>query len=256
MLSASQNPTSPEMHRREAEVAAALPRALPVPELLGAHDDGEWVTLVFEEVVGVPPNQPWTLPQLGSTFRALDEVAALATPCPVDGLRPFAEQHRLAFSGFRALAGGKSATDGLDGWTRRHLDRLAELESEWESAAAGGSLVHSDVRADNLVVAADGGVVIVDWPHACVGAAWLDKLCMLPSVPLGGGPSPALVEAELRPFGGIEVDVVDRVLVALAGYFTHRGYQPDPVGLPTLRAFQRAQGDISRRWLAERLRLD
>lgn len=79
---------------------------------------------------------------------------------------------------------------------------------------------------------------------------------MLPSVGLDGGPSPAEVEAALDLFGEVDATAVDRVLVGLAGYFTYQGSQPDPVGIPTLRGFQRAQGEIARCWLAERLKLD
>jgi hypothetical protein len=45
---------------------------------------------------------------------------------------------------------------------------------------------------------------------------------------------------------------VDAVLAAFAGFFTWNALQPPPPGLPTLRAFQAAQGEVARRWLAER----
>lgn len=254
-VSPSQNPLSPAMHRREAKVAALLPASLDAPRLLQVVDDGEWVTLVFEEVDGAPPAQPWTLDGLASTFRALDDLVEAATPCPVPDLPSFAQQHEASFTGFRRFASGESSAANLDEWTKHNLPLLAELESEWQEAAAGDSLVHSDVRADNLLVRPDGTMVLVDWPHACTGADWLDKLCMLPSAALDGGPTPDVVEQRLDPFGGVERDRIDRVLVALAGYFIHQGLQPDPIGLPTVRAFQRAQGDVARRWLAGRLQL-
>lgn len=255
-VSADQNPDSPQMHRREARVASALPAGLPVPELVTAVDDGHWVVLVFEEVDGVPPRQPWTLEELGATFAALDALAALTTPCPVTGLASFAEMHADHFDGHRRLAGGDPMVGTVDPWTRRHLDLLAELEARHPAASAGGTLLHSDLRADNLLVRPDGSVVVVDWPHACVGAAWVDKALMLPSAALGGGPSPAQVEQALDPFAGADPEAVDAVLVAFAGYLTVRGAAPDPPGLPTVRAFQRAQAEVTRAWLRHRLRLD
>lgn len=48
---------------------------------------------------------------------------------------------------------------------------------------------------------------------------------------------------------------VDVFVVALAGYFTRRSLLPPPPGLPTVRAFQAAQGRIARGWAADRLRL-
>ncbi|MFI7404394.1 aminoglycoside phosphotransferase family protein, partial [Streptomyces sp. NPDC049541] len=43
-------------------------------------------------------------------------------------------------------------------------------------------------------------------------------------------------------------------LAALAGYFVAHALQPPPPGLPTLRAFQRAQGDTALAWLRRRLK--
>ncbi len=57
----------------------------------------------------------------------------------------------------------------LDGWSARHLDRLARLEAEAPAAAVGDTLLHLDLRADNLLLTRDR-VVVVDWPHARVGA--------------------------------------------------------------------------------------
>jgi hypothetical protein len=41
------------------------------------------------------------------------------------------------------------------------------------------------------------------------------------------------------------------ILCALAGYFTSQALLPPPPGLPTVRAFQAAQGQVARRWLAD-----
>ena len=39
---------------------------------------------------------------------------------------------------------------------------------------------------------------------------------------------------------------------AMAGFFTAEGLRPAPPGLPTLRAFQLAQGEVAQRWLSYR----
>jgi Phosphotransferase enzyme family len=255
-VSPDQNPDSPRLYRDEASVAARLPRAVPVPRLLTVIDDGHWVVLVFEEIVGTPPPLPWSLPKVASTFAALDAMADAATPSPVEGLPTFADRHRESLCHLRRIADGDPAIDRVDAWTRKHLDVLVRLEAEWEDASIGSSLVHADVRADNLLVRPDNTVVLVDWPHASVGAPWLDKVLFMPSIGLDGGPSPIEVEARLRPFRRVDPDAVDRVLAALTGYFTVHGTDPDPPGLPTVRAFQRAQGAVSRTWLAHRLQLE
>ncbi len=73
-------------HRREAVVTAALPPGLPVPTLLATVDDGGWVVLVFNEIDGEPPRQPWEMADLAATFDALAQLSAATTPCPIAGL--------------------------------------------------------------------------------------------------------------------------------------------------------------------------
>jgi aminoglycoside phosphotransferase (APT) family kinase protein len=253
--SPDRNPDSPAMHRREARITAALPADVAAPALFHVHDDGHWIVLVLEDVVGHPPATPWSLVDLAATFAALDQLAARTTPCLVPGLRPLSETLAGSFTGWRRLAGGDGLADRLDAWSCRHLDRLAALEDGWATAAAGEALVHGDVRADNLLVRPDGTIVLVDWPAAAIGAPWFDKAYLLPSVGLNDGPAPAHVEHRLRPFAGVDPDMLDRVLAALLGYFTHQALLPDPPGIPTLRAFQRAHAEVTRTWLAARRRL-
>ena len=89
--------------------------------------------------------------------------------------------------------------EGLDTWSSRHLEGLAELESSWDIAVRGDSLVHGDLRTDNLLIA-EGGPVVVDWPSAAVGAPFIDLLGLLPSLHLDGGPPPAEI-FETHPIG-------------------------------------------------------
>lgn len=62
----ARNPDSPGMHRREAQVLAALPASVPAPRLLWSHDDGDWVALMTEAVAGASPAQPWRPDQLAT----------------------------------------------------------------------------------------------------------------------------------------------------------------------------------------------
>src|SRR3954466_6975004 len=58
-VSAEANPRSPDMHRREARITAALPAAAPAPRLLASYDDDTWVALLLEDVGGAHPQLPW-----------------------------------------------------------------------------------------------------------------------------------------------------------------------------------------------------
>jgi hypothetical protein len=78
------------------------------------------------------------------------------------------------------------------------------------------------------------------WPWACLGPAWLDTVGLLVNVNLYGGHD---VDALLARYAGDpEPDDVTGVLAGLAGYFVDAARQPPARGLPTMRAFQRAEG--------------
>lgn len=119
------------------------------------------------------------------------------------------------------------------------------------AATRGTALVHGDLRADNILLTADG-VVLVDWPWASIGAAWFDVVCLAPSVLAQGGEAEIdMFETALEAYGADPGDIT-RALAAVTGYFVTAALRPDPPGIPTVRAFQRAQGDAGLRWLARR----
>lgn len=242
------NDLSPELHRREARVAGLLPPAAPAPRLLGAHDDGHWVALVLEDVEGLHPVTPWDPRELGRVLEALDQLARVATPAP-SGLRQAAEALAEDFAGWSRLR--SDPPPDLDPWARHRLDSLCAAASRATSALAGDTLVHFDVRADNLLLRPSGGVALIDWPWACAGPVWLDRLLLLINVRLYGGHDTEALLADLVSRTGADRRDLIAVLTGMAGFFLDSARQPAPPGLPTLRAFQRAQGDAVLSWLAE-----
>jgi aminoglycoside phosphotransferase (APT) family kinase protein len=247
------NPDSPAAHRREAEIAAALPPSVPAPRLLWFHDEGEggWISLAFEDVDGRNPAEPWRPEELDRVLDALTALAGLLTPSPLPQKRIGGPKDWPIVAGghWRKLAEEPPAR--LDNWSARHLDRLAELEAKAPAAAAGDTLLHLDLRADNLLLTPDR-VVVVDWPHARAGAPWVDGLFFAPSVAMQGGPPPEELLSRYPPARSADPDAITAVVCAIAGFFVGEGLQPAPPGLPTLRPFQAAQGEVARRWLALR----
>lgn len=243
------NPDSPEFHRREARVAAALPPETPAPEFLFAHEHEGWIALVFDHVDGHEPELPWREEELERVLAAVTDLAGVLTPPPLDA-PPASEPLDELLHGWRILAAEGAA--GIDPWAAERLDELAALEARWPDAANGSTLLHGDVRADNILLTPDR-VVFVDWPHACVGPPWLDLLLFLPSVAMQGGP-PAWEAFEAHPLGrDAPPDGVLPFVAALAGFFVQRAGLPPPPGLPTLREFQRAQGVETLAWLRRSL---
>ena len=250
------NAESPAMHRREGRIVSALPPNVPVPRLRWSHDEGEggWVLLVFEQVDGRHPAQPWRLAELDRVLEGLAQLAERLSPSPlsVQDVGSASEIVATRICGWQHLCGAApEELLQLDTWSRQHLDRLADLEAQAPSAVAGDTLLHFDVRADNVLLESER-VWFFDWPHACVGAAWFDVVGFAPSVTMQGGPPPEEVFAQYRGSAVADPQAVTRGLAAVAGYFTRQSLQPAPAGLPTLRAFQAAQGVVARRWLARR----
>jgi aminoglycoside phosphotransferase (APT) family kinase protein len=241
------NPDSAAIHRSEARTMAALPRSAPAPRLLWSLDRHGWVALAFEDVGGVHPTLPW---RPGELRRVLDMAADLAaTPAP-PGLPPVAERLQDTFTGWRDLAAIAADDDlaGLDPWAVRHLRRLAGLEAGWPAATAGRTLLHLDLRADNLLLTPTR-VVAVDWPYASVGAAWVDLALLLPSVTMQGGPDPEPTFAAHPVAAGADPEAVTATLAAFTGFLLSGARLPPPPGLPTLRAFQLGQGVVALEWL-------
>lgn len=247
------NPDTPIMHRREAEIVGALPPDVPVPRLLWSHDEGEdgWIVLTFEDVEGRNPVEPWRPGELDRVLDALTALADLLTPSPLPRAKVGSAGEWSVVNGrhWRKLAEERPAR--LDGWSFRHLDRLAELEAAAPDAVSGDTLLHLDVRADNMILTPDRAV-LVDWPHARAGAPWVDVAFFAPSVAMQGGPPPEELLSRYPHARHADADAITAVITAIAGFFVREGLQPAPPGLPTLRAFQAAQGEAARSWLARR----
>ncbi len=247
-MGAALNPDSPALHRREAVVSASLPVAPQFPRLLDVYDDGDWVALAFEAIDGRTPAHPWEEHELRAAVRALDALHAALTPNPVAEAEPAADSLAPLLGGWAELAAMPGPLHGLPPWSSRNLDRLAELESGWRHAIAGPTLLHCDLRSDNMLVARNG-VVFVDWPHACVGAAVFDLVAWAPSVVLEGGPAPEELLALSAPAAAVDHEALAALVAAFSGFLVRHSLQPPPPGLPTLRAFQAAQGAVGLDWL-------
>lgn len=248
-VSAESNPVTPGMHRSEAAVLAALPADARVPRLLGVHDDGTWVALVVEDVEGRHPRLPWRPDELEATRTAYARLASRPVPPALAALPTTADVFGPDLAGWeRVLAG---PVPDLEPWAAAHLDRLASSAARGVALLEGDRLVHGDARADNLLVRADGTVAVVDWPWASRGPGWFDPVCLLVNVALND-PAADVDGLVRRWLPDVPDAHVDAVLAGLAGYFVDVARRPDPPGLPTVRAFQRAQGVVVLGWLRRR----
>jgi Ser/Thr protein kinase RdoA (MazF antagonist) len=249
-VSSAQNEQTVGLHRREAKVAAQLPANPRIPAFLGSYDDGEWVALVLEDIDGRHPATPWLEHELHSVLTSLTVLASELTPSPVRDLPTAKEILADDFAGWtRVLA---DPPPDLDPWAHRNIHQLLDLADRGLDVLGGDTLVHTDTRADNLLIRPDGAIAVLDWPWACVGAAWLDILILLVNVDLYGGHD---VDTLLTRYvhTAVNPDDITATLAGVAGYFVDVSRQLAPRGLPTLRAFQRAHAASTLAWVRRRL---
>ena len=240
-VSPAQNPRSAEMARSELHIASALPAEAPAPRLVGSFDDGDWVVLIFEDIEGRHPRTPWVQDELDAALRALRDLAGALTPAPVPDAPTVTDHLGHDLDGWGRVAADPPAD--LDPWVAEHLPELVAAAGRTQGALAGDTLVHCDIRADNMLLRPDGSVVFVDWPWGSLGPAWLDRALLALNVLVHGGDGDRILAELADPAAAADL------IVALTGYFVDIARRPAPPGLPTVRAFQRFQADALLPWL-------
>lgn len=233
-------------YQEEARKARTLPPGLPAPRLrwtIGGGQADEWIVLGFEFAEGSQPSRPWSTADLATASDLMVRIADQLTPAPGLGVETFAE----AFGTWPALW-NEVAVEDADFAFAEELEGLAARFAE---VTEGETLVHADVRDDNLLIRPDGSMVLCDWSWPVRGARWLDSLLLLIG-PRGDGLD---VEAHLAAhplLAEVEPEHIDIVLALLTGYYLRVAGQPTPSNSPWLGEFARWQGEVCWTWLRER----
>ncbi len=245
------NPHSPALLRAERHVTAQLPAAAPVAQLIDAFDEGPdgWVALMLQYVEGHQPPLPWTNDAIAAVLDDLTAFSASVTPSPVTGLKGAGTELAHLVGNWPELG----TVNDLDPWLAARTEQLHRAAQHALVLVEGETLTHLDLRADNLLLRADGSMVIVDWPWAVTAAPWLDPALLLIEFISSGAPD---VDADrwidrLADVHTVTPETLAGLLIGMLSFFESVGRQPDPPGLPTVRAFQRFQADALRRWVRE-----
>jgi Phosphotransferase enzyme family len=227
--------------RNERTVYRALNGARFLPRLIGWHDDGERPALAIENLAEADWPPPWTPARIDSVRASLAEVARTPPPAAL----PSASQSQFDLNGWPEITADPGPFLDLGmcsaAWLERALPAL--YEAARRADLGGDSLLHMDVRSDNLCVIGDRAILI-DWNWACRGNAAFDLAAWLPSLHAEGGPAPETIMPEAGAFAAL-----------LAGYFcAHAARPPIPLA-PHVRPLQLAQARIALPWAARALGL-
>ncbi|MCM6774479.1 phosphotransferase [Nocardia sp. CDC159] len=239
-----------DRYRTEAHTVTQLPRTVPTPAIMFSAEIAGWIVAVFDAVAGRHPrlDRPG---ELAAVLEAVERLAAALTPSPLPDTPTIVQDYGPVLTGWRGFAENGPPAD-LDPWSRRHLDRLAELESTWSVGAVGETLLHTDLRPDNMLLRDDGSVVVVDWAWPCRGAAWVDTASLVPSM-LAAGVDPDPILATHPVTAGTDPAAIDAFVCALAGYWAHNSRLPAPPRSPSLRQHQARKAHLTTTWMTRRL---
>ncbi|MGX1668565.1 phosphotransferase [Streptomyces sp. NPDC055400] len=252
--SATDAPQIADCYRREAQINPALPNVVPAPRLKWIEDTDGWVVLGFDAVKGSMPDAPWKPNDLGATLDAYTITAEALSTAPSGlqqvGLKPLGETDD--FDDWRNLAGGTTPSAVLPAWMPAALvDILAVLESGWQQAVTGDSVLHYDLRQDNILIDTSNTAWICDWNWPVLGASWFDLTLLLATAHADGHDASSLFKNHPAARGAHD-EQLDAALAALAGVFLVSGAQPARPESPHLRQHQTWCGEVTLRWLADR----
>lgn len=233
-----------ESYRVEATKLAALPESVPAPRLRWQHVDDDWVVLGIEHVEAAHPARPWRQPDLERSLDMLEETAAaLASPPAALPLDSFAAE----------LADWPALWDDVRAGRPDlgHAGEAAALAARFAEVTGGSTVVHGDVRDDNILLCGDGRTLLCDWNWPVAGAAWIDTVLLLIG-PRGDGLDVERVLAERALVRDVPAEHVDILLALVTGYFLRSADLPVPPTSPYVREAQRWQGEVVWQWLSER----
>lgn len=227
--------------RQEARFYQAFQEVF-TPRLMDFEDHDESPLLILEDLSHATWPPPWTEAQVEKVVAILEQVASASPP----DFLPSLEQYRENLSGWSRIEDDASSFLDLGLASEAWLDEaLPVMKAASDRAVlSGSSLVHFDVRSDNLAFFPNR-TVLVDWSIPAVGNPLADIVGWLPSLHVEGGPAPQEV------LGQEGADLVALV----TGYWASKAGLPPPQRAPRVRDVQRAQLEVSLPWAAQLLDL-
>ena len=211
-----------------------------LPDLIG-WDGGDFPILILEDLSHARTAPPWTEDDIRRVFALLETLARTKLPQSFRALKDYPEPlngwHEIAKNPSAFVKSGAASA----GWLEEALPAL--LNAEAGADLRGESLVHTDLRSDNIFFLRDMAMLI-DWNWACRGNPKFDLVSWLPSLHAEGGPPPW------------ESKVDEPNLIAMqAGYLAQRVSNPPADLESSIWRLQQAQLRSALPWAARALDL-
>jgi Phosphotransferase enzyme family len=235
-------------YREEVRKVVLLPDGLPAPRLQSVIEEElaghQWLIMIFDAIEGAPPARPWREDQAVQALVAVHDLADGLTPAPVGVELP------TAAAELRALAPSWGLLPDRAEW-QPYLTDIRGLIDQTERLVVGDTLVHLDLRDDNVIIDTAGRAWVCDWNFPAVGARWIDLICLLISMRGDGLDADAML-ARSRLCGPGDDQGIDCLLAHLTGYCIASAEQPGIETSPWLRAHQRWYAQVTGDWLCAR----
>lgn len=236
-----------DAYQQEAVKNRLLPAAVPAPRVIADFRavlcDRTWHAVIFEDVDGRPPHRPWTPSDAVSAIHATETAAMALTPAP-DGHAWLPLSTELG-----AMDGTKRAV--IKQFWPGHVGEMSELAEALAHSCDGNTLVHADLRDDNMIIGDTGEAWICDWNFPVLGKPWIDLVTLLISM-YGDGLDTDTVLTESPCSRDAPADEIDSLLADLALYYRIAADSPYVDNSPHLRAHQGWYADVTAAWLAAR----
>lgn len=205
------------MYRTEGVINRYLPAGAG-PRLLCALEEDGWIVLSFDYAEGRNPDLSPGSPDLTPVLDSVAALQAPLTPCPYPDAPDFIHHP------------------------------VVERAAAHHEAMRGNTLLHCDIRSDNLLIG--DTVLFVDWALAHRGAAWLDIALLIPQLILAGH-TPEEAEghaARIPAYQDVPTTAVSAFASSVTAYWELRAQE----GGPELRKYRARAMNAGRAWTAYR----
>ncbi len=136
-------------------------------------------------------------------------------------------------------------------WLDTNIDEIIKYQVKSKETTCKKSLLHFDLRSDNLGLDVNNNVLIFDWPNACYGAIIFDLIGLFITIDGEGGSKIPNLLKDYEEISKSQISIQDQkiALANISGYFACNAYRNIPEKLPRLRWIQKIQLQACLDWM-------